>query len=123
AGAIERTGTRLDHSVLDGDGSTATVEPDRSAGNPAVAYQKVRAGADHGDRDFRRQRRQYGGEIHDVGRLEQYFGRTADPKPSLPADRRVRGQPTANRGKPTLRDRLWRLVSRVHAIRFGDCNR
>ena len=97
---VERTRADANHPVRDGDASESAAEADRNAGNAAVAYQKVRAGADHRDRDFRRQRRQKGGEILGVGRAEQDFGGTADAEPSLLADRRIHGQPAADRGKP-----------------------
>src|ERR1700730_12681981 len=54
---VERTRADMDHSLRDGDASNTAAEPDRSAGNAGVAYQKVRAGADHRDRNFRRQGR------------------------------------------------------------------
>ena len=76
-------------ALLDLDLVEAAPEPDHNARHAAVAHDQIGAGADHGDRQFRRQVAQEISEVVLVLRHEQDLRRPADAEPGEFAERLV----------------------------------
>ena len=87
---VERRGAGNDTIVFHGNRAEATRESNDHARQSTIAYDQIRAGADHMHWDIERQRTQELCEIGCISRAHQYVRGATDAEPGRWRQRRVR---------------------------------